>query len=181
MEWTEIDEYIPYKCSYEMIHKSMKDMKADLFFIAATPKCKEFKKIDSFIDDMDKEILSTEKVWWIRIRNIPFQMVFLIPYMKTFISSAPALETLGSPDVYSVSDTFYTPTMNKTFGDRLGPNKDIGNNVFFSYRGNTDFEPRNTVQINRIQILSKFCYCQRYLTVTSISSPENKTKLIIFV
>ena len=80
---------------------------------------------------MDKEILSTEKVWWIQIRNIPFQMVFLIPYMKTFVSSAPALETLGSPDVYSVSDTFYTPSMNKTFGDRLGPNKDIGNNVFF--------------------------------------------------
>ena len=72
--------------------------------------------------------------------------------------------------------------MNKTFGDRLGPNKDIGNNVFFSYRGNTDFERRNTVQINRIQILSKFCYCQRYLTVTSISSLlENKTKLIIVV
>ena len=109
MEWTEIDEHIPYKCSYEMIHKSMKDMKVDHFFIAATPKRKEFKKIDSFIDDMDKDILSTEKVWWIQIRNIPFQMVFLIPYMKTFINSVPALETLGSPDVYSVSDTFYTP------------------------------------------------------------------------
>lgn len=42
LEWTEIDEHIPYKCSYEMIHKSMKDMKVDHFFIAATPKRKEF-------------------------------------------------------------------------------------------------------------------------------------------